>query len=197
MQGIQRARALKQRTTHDRATRETGAWRGCNPRTQAKGRACKAVLDTVGGEQKGFGLSGIVPAQAKQFPPHGHLRGCRLCLLKARGLWYDWSIGSEYSGTERSKKCLCKSPLKCRTTSWSNWARAPKCIFARCAVFGRFCKHDSSSMKNNSAAAGLLCLWLYAGCAIQRAGPQKNSVLPEKFSGATPLEWSQRLADSE
>src|ERR1022692_4999641 len=73
----------------------------------------------------------------------------------------------------------------------------PGKIFARCAVFGRFCKHDSSSMKNNSAAAGLLCLWLYAGCAIQRAGPQKNSALPEKFSGATPLEWSQRLADSE
>jgi unsaturated rhamnogalacturonyl hydrolase len=52
-------------------------------------------------------------------------------------------------------------------------------------------------MKNNSAAAGLLCLWLCAGCAIQRAGPQKHSALPEKFSGATPLEWSQRLADSE
>jgi unsaturated rhamnogalacturonyl hydrolase len=51
-------------------------------------------------------------------------------------------------------------------------------------------------MKNNSAA-GLMILSLCAGCAMQSAAPQGNSATARKFSGATPLEWSQRLADSE
>ncbi len=45
--------------------------------------------------------------------------------------------------------------------------------------------------------AGLLCLLLGAGCATQNAGPQTSAAAPPSFSGATPLEWSQRLADSE
>lgn len=44
--------------------------------------------------------------------------------------------------------------------------------------------------------AGLLCLLLGAGCVT--SGTRQNDVaLPQQFSGATPLEWSQHLADSE
>lgn len=45
--------------------------------------------------------------------------------------------------------------------------------------------------------ASLLCLLLGAGCATQNTGPKKSAAAPPTFSGATPLEWSQRLADSE
>lgn len=47
--------------------------------------------------------------------------------------------------------------------------------------------------------AGILLLFVLAGCATQKAEPQspKASRPPKMFSGATPLEWSQRLADSE
>ena len=51
------------------------------------------------------------------------------------------------------------------------------------------------TMKSNFAA--LLFLLLCAGCATQSSAPQKASGASQKFSGATPLEWSQRLADSE
>src|ERR1039457_5154795 len=51
-------------------------------------------------------------------------------------------------------------------------------------------------MKIVSAAAWLFLL-LCAGCATQTAAPQKNAAPPQNFSGASPLEWSQRLADSE
>ncbi len=45
--------------------------------------------------------------------------------------------------------------------------------------------------------AGVLSILLCAGCATQPGAPQKSSAPPKQFSGATPLEWSQRLADSE
>ena len=44
----------------------------------------------------------------------------------------------------------------------------------------------------------LLLVGLCAGCATQAPTPVKVVAAPPKqFSGATPLEWSQRLADSE
>jgi len=46
-------------------------------------------------------------------------------------------------------------------------------------------------------SAGLLFVLFCAGCATQSAAPHSNSGAPAKFSGATPLEWSQRLANSE
>lgn len=48
----------------------------------------------------------------------------------------------------------------------------------------------------NAYFKSFLFLLLCAGCATQNA-PQKNFGAPKNFSGATPLEWSQRLADSE
>ncbi len=42
----------------------------------------------------------------------------------------------------------------------------------------------------------LLLAWLCAGCATENPAPAKAAA-PKQFSGATPLEWSQRLADSE
>lgn len=45
-------------------------------------------------------------------------------------------------------------------------------------------------MRINIAAAGLMSFLLCADCAVQ-------SAMPKQFSGATPLEWSQRIADSE
>ena len=50
-------------------------------------------------------------------------------------------------------------------------------------------------MKSNVA---VLLFWLLvAGCATQNSAPQSSTGVSKKFSGATPLEWSQRLADSE
>ena len=43
----------------------------------------------------------------------------------------------------------------------------------------------------------LLLVWLCAGCATENPAPPKAAAAPRQFSGATPLEWSQRLADSE
>jgi unsaturated rhamnogalacturonyl hydrolase len=45
--------------------------------------------------------------------------------------------------------------------------------------------------------AGLFFLLFCASCATQHSATQKISSPPRIFSGATPLEWSQRLADSE
>jgi unsaturated rhamnogalacturonyl hydrolase len=50
-------------------------------------------------------------------------------------------------------------------------------------------------MKLNCAA--LFLMLFSAGCATRSAAPQSSSGVPRQFSGATPLEWSQRLADSE
>jgi len=46
-------------------------------------------------------------------------------------------------------------------------------------------------------SAGLLLLLWCAGCATQSSAPQSDSGAPKHFSGATPIEWSRRLADSE
>lgn len=48
------------------------------------------------------------------------------------------------------------------------------------------------------AAAGLLCgLVTESGCATSGASTAAAPALPAKFNGATPLEWSERMANSE
>lgn len=54
------------------------------------GVPANAVLDATGGEQKGFVLLGIVPAQAKQFPTTACCAGCVLGLPKRWGILYGF-----------------------------------------------------------------------------------------------------------
>ena len=44
---------------------------------------------------------------------------------------------------------------------------------------------------------GFLLILIVAGCASRGHGPSNRSGLTTEFGGATPLEWSRRLADSE